>query len=86
MQREVDDRPIQRAQFEELARTKSIREYIIIKKEGDHFILRAITRNSNEELELQAVRKGPRTWKRILTVIEYIESIDKTPINIRIKL
>lgn len=80
----LETRHITRREFELLVKTNAIQEFIIRKK--DHaYELSARHRYQDLEVTLEAARQETRTWKRLNTLMDYIESIEPEPLPIRIE-
>ena len=80
---EIVQRHVSRREFELLIETNALQEFIITRKE-DQYELSATHKYENIEVILEAARSKVRTWKRLNTLIDYIESIESNPLPIRI--
>lgn len=80
----ITQRRVSRREFELLIKTNAIQELIITKKEHE-YELSAVHKYESIEVILEAARSKIRTWKRLNTLMDYIESIEPNPLPIRIK-
>ena len=81
---EITRRRVSRREFELLVKTNTIQEFIITKKENQ-YELSATHKYESIEIILESSRSKIRTWKRLNTLIDYIESIEFNHLPIRIE-